>query len=46
MAFWDGWEEEGGTWGKVDTTLMVVDDRIGIGGREDGELVARPVQFV
>ena len=31
MAFWDGWGEEGGTWGKLDTTLIVVDDRIGIG---------------
>ena len=31
MAFWDGWGEEGGTWGNLDTTLIVVDDRIGIG---------------
>ena len=31
MAFWDGWEEEGGSWGNLDTILMVVDDRIGIG---------------
>ncbi len=31
MAFWDGWGEEGGTWGDLDTTLIVVDDRIGIG---------------
>ena len=30
MAFWDGWEEEGGSWGNLDTTLIVVDDRIGI----------------
>jgi len=32
MVFWDGREEEGGTWGNLDTTLMVADDRIGIGG--------------
>jgi hypothetical protein len=32
MAFWDDWEEEGGTWGYLDTTLMVADDRIGMGG--------------
>ncbi|MGC1721596.1 MAG: CBS domain-containing protein [Isosphaeraceae bacterium] len=31
MAFWDGWGEEGGTSGNLDTTLIVVDDRIGIG---------------
>ncbi len=30
MAFWDGWGEEGGIWGNLDTTLIVVDDRIGI----------------
>ena len=31
MAFWDGWGEEGGTWSNLDRTLIVVDDRIGIG---------------